>query len=248
MKYTFYYVLLVLLNLINTAKSDQQWVAPTTWTPEGSSIVYGTPGKGLWHIGANEEDPNISRVKDFVTLNGLYHNKVHPWLWTNKISAEIVWHMTGSAEALNQELSKIERGNMPAWVWESASKKPCSISILVKKDGSGHFVMTQDGQPIASGRVVTAADIKVRLATGSYKISSKAEKVGDDGRKFVWSKEHKCKMDYGMCIEPKRGIFLHGRDTGEDARSHGCYGISRAIAPFVFSHVVEGTEISISNE
>ncbi len=219
--------------------------AVDTWRPEGSDVTYGTPGKGLWHIGVNVDSPESARKKQMNQLNDLYARKVHPFQWGQHFDDEVVWHISGTQEALNKELKLVNESEPPAWIWESAPNSPITIRIGLAPNGHGRANVFQGTQIIASFACVSSnkvskgqkPDHNSQPLVGSYPVEYKRDVHYSKAKE-----SYGAPMKWAICFDEARGIFIHSRKL---APSHGCIGISVPAAKWLYEKVEKGTLVSI---
>lgn len=230
----FFALFTLILTLITSLKGQ------TTWVPEGSSVTYGTPGKGIWHIGANEDEPQATADRLAEPLAELFFKKVHPFLWNKTISEEVMWHISATQDGLNKELKLVNEQSPPSWIWENAPDKPFKIFISLPKSGFGRIRIFQGHQIIASFRCVSSDKIGGLYSQPRVKSYSILQKESVHPSKEF----HGLPMKWAMCIDDNRGIYLHSRNISEN--SHGCIGISVPAVKWLYSKAKVGTIVVVT--
>lgn len=215
----------------------------TTWQPEGSDVIYGRPGINLVHMGVNADNPESARKQQAPRLQELYTQKVHPFEWGQHFGDELVWHISGTRQALDKELKLIKGNNRPSWVWDSApAGGDLKLFINLSPSGQGRFQLFQNTEIIAEGQCVSSNKVtpegqkiieNSQPLPNSYKILKK---------ELVHINHDKLEMKWAMLIDNKRKIYLHSRILRP---SHGCVGTTVPMSKFLYERLSEGDIVSI---
>lgn len=226
--------------------------AQQTWTLD--RVTYGVAGKGIWHYGTGDTDPVETGKKLQPVLDRLYQSKTHPLKWCEEVDVvfpagdvELLWHMSGSYDAVQKQLTENDPDEESSFLWEDGWKTSSSLKVeVILAPGGRGILRIFDGEKlIGRCRCVSASDQKVQPAAGEYKILSKASSSQKDGTLSTWSKEASVWMTWALKIGAERGIFIHGGSLKTTSR--GCVRVTKAIDDRLHQILSKGCVVKVEH-